>query len=273
MTESFRDTSERLIPGRESSARQYLLYLRHRFMYEYARERLPAAPRVVDVGCGAGYGAPILSSGVRELVGLDVDEEGLRYARTHFAAPRCSFRSYDGVRIPYEDGRFDAALCFQVIEHVRDDRRFAAELARVLAPQGQLFLTTPNGRLRVPPGKKPWNRHHLREYDAEGLERLLGSAFGHVEIHGIRGRDEAQRLEEQRIADIRRIVALDPLRLRDRIPEPLRQLGIRVLEGLRGSGDRERPGADWRERFDVSDFYVSDERIEASIDLVAICRR
>ncbi len=49
-------------------------------------------------------------------------------------------------QLPYGDGSFDRALCLDVLEHLsfEDQARALAELARVLVPGGELFVTVPN---------------------------------------------------------------------------------------------------------------------------------
>ncbi len=49
----------------------------------------------------------------------------------------------DGLRLPFPDGIFDAAVCSEVLEHVPDDAGVVGEIARVLKPGGVAALTVP----------------------------------------------------------------------------------------------------------------------------------
>ncbi|HVT75252.1 MAG TPA: class I SAM-dependent methyltransferase [Candidatus Paceibacterota bacterium] len=49
----------------------------------------------------------------------------------------------DILATPFKDGEFDAIFCFEVLEHVKDPFRAAAEIHRVLAPEGRAFISTP----------------------------------------------------------------------------------------------------------------------------------
>ena len=49
-----------------------------------------------------------------------------------------------GERLPFADDTFDLILSNEVIEHVADDRAYAAEMARVLRPGGRIALFAPN---------------------------------------------------------------------------------------------------------------------------------
>ena len=272
MSDATRDTSERITPGRQVSLRQHVLYLRHLFAYEYAKSQIPRQARVVEVGCGDGYGVEILSRHVDRMVGLDVDERVVQHATKRYASENCSFRVYDGVRIPFPDGSFDAALSFQVIEHVEDDSQYVAEIRRVLVSSGVLYLTTPNRLLRVAAGKKPWNPYHLREYIAPELDAVLRPVFAEVQIHGVRASDEVEQIEHERLREIRRMVAFDPLNLRSRIPESVKQWIGRLMEGRqRGKDTAASQGAAF-DQFGVSDYRAIEGDLEQSLDLLAVCR-
>jgi len=76
---------------------------------------------------------------------------------------------------------FDAAVCVEVIEHVRDDEAFLRQIARVLKPRGLLYLTTPNGDYirNEPPN---YNPDHVRLYTRQALTDLLARQFCSVEV-------------------------------------------------------------------------------------------
>lgn len=269
MAGTLNDTSERITPGRQVSLRQHLLYLRHLFSYEYAANRIRSDTRTLEVGCGEGYGVALLSRSIGSLVGLDVDGDAIRHAAEKYPGPNCRFEAYDGVRIPFPDGHFGSVVSFQVIEHVDDAAGFVEELGRVLEPGGALYLTTPNRLLRLAPGDAPWNRYHVREYDHAEFEALLEPVFDEVRVLGVRGTDEVERIERERLHAIRRIVRYDPFNLRNRLPERLKQVLMRWAEKRSPS---ERDDTDGFDRFGVDDFRASDVGVEASLDLLAVCR-
>jgi len=108
---------------------------------------------------------------IRELVGTDV----------HLAA--------DG-RLPFADGEFDRVAVVDMMEHVPDDRAFAAELARVLKPGGRLVVNTPHAvdtalrRLRHRLGQTDERHGHVRPgYTPQGLAALLEPRFAMEEHH------------------------------------------------------------------------------------------
>lgn len=272
MAGTLNDTSERIIPGRQVSLRQHLLYLRHRFAYEYAADRIPPEALTLEVGCGEGYGVELLSRRIGSVVGLDVDARAVRHAAQKYGAPNRRFEGFDGMRIPFSAGHFGAVLSFQVIEHVDAAADFVAELSRVLEPGGVAYLTTPNRLLRLAPGEAPWNRHHVREYDPPEFEALLRAAFSEVRVFGVRSSPEVEGIEHGRLRSIRKWVRFDPLGLRDRLPERLGQGLRRLLEATSTGLPGARRGASELDRFEAGDFRTSDVDLEESLDLLAVCR-
>jgi SAM-dependent methyltransferase len=49
----------------------------------------------------------------------------------------------DGARLPFADATFDNVVCLEVLEHVPDPAIVIAEIARVLRPGGQAWLSMP----------------------------------------------------------------------------------------------------------------------------------
>ena len=67
----------------------------HRKVYEFAAQFARDA-RVLDVGCGTGYGAALLAdAGAASVTGIDNSEEAIGYARRKFRVDGLSFR-HDG---------------------------------------------------------------------------------------------------------------------------------------------------------------------------------
>ncbi|MBI3674601.1 MAG: class I SAM-dependent methyltransferase, partial [Rhizobiales bacterium] len=85
-------------------------------------------------------------------------------------------------RIPVENGRFDAIIFTQVMEHLPDPLEVLKELHRVLAPGGKLFFTAP---LWYQEHEIPYDFYRYTQY---GLKHLFGSAgFEIDDLHWLEG--------------------------------------------------------------------------------------
>ena len=102
--------------------------------------------RVLDLGCAGGFMAEALAWRGAEVTGIDPAGKAIEAARVHAAQEQLDI-SYDigtGEDLPYADAAFDAVVCVDVLEHVRDLRRVLSETARVLRPGGRFFFDTIN---------------------------------------------------------------------------------------------------------------------------------
>ncbi len=101
--------------------------------------------RILDAGCGGG-GMPLsLAEESDSVIGIDITAR-FRDAGHRLACERdvhnLAFARADGLSLPFRDDTFDLVLSHAVIEHVADARRYLGECARVLAPEGWLYLST-----------------------------------------------------------------------------------------------------------------------------------
>ncbi len=133
--------------------------------------------RVLDAGCGVGYGAELLcGAGASEVVAIDVSEAAVELARSGVSAGvTCEVGDVSCAALRRHS--FDVVVCFEVIEHVDNPDQVLDELARVLRPEGLLFISSPN-RERYVPG----NPHHRHEYIRSELQAALDARFGSARI-------------------------------------------------------------------------------------------
>jgi 2-polyprenyl-3-methyl-5-hydroxy-6-metoxy-1,4-benzoquinol methylase len=168
------DADERFVPG---SARGSLIEAQHLARYLWATP-LARGRRVLDAGCGVGYGTAMLGdAGAAEAVGVDISAAAVE-AASDGAPSNTSFLTGDVHALPFDDGRFDLVVCFEVIEHVDRQDEVIAELARVLAPGGVLALSSPNRDVYV-----RGNPHHVHEYVPQELRAALERCFAHVDLY------------------------------------------------------------------------------------------
>ena len=179
MSERFRDArSQRADPGMAGVVHREHLD-RYQFAAPYCRGR-----RVVEVGCGTGYGAAELAAVAAEVDAVDLYEPGLAEAARRFPRPNLRFRRMDGTRLAFPDASVGAVVAFEVIEHVDDPPAFLAEVWRVLEPGGVAVLSTPNA-VHTSTDGKPGDPSHQREYTPDELRAVLAAArFARVELLG-----------------------------------------------------------------------------------------
>jgi 2-polyprenyl-6-hydroxyphenyl methylase/3-demethylubiquinone-9 3-methyltransferase len=157
---------------------------------------LSGRQRVLDYGCGMGYGyQKHLVGCVKEYVGADVSDVALESAKQRglSAVKICEDSS---VALP--SGTFDGAVCSEVFEHLWDPLAAARELHRILQPGGILVASVPNFgyhpwrlmallRAQVPmePDINRFRGVHIRFFSLYMFRRLLLEAgFKNVRVGG-----------------------------------------------------------------------------------------
>jgi SAM-dependent methyltransferase len=232
----YEPTTERLdVDSYLSSAGSYLIYLFHIQTYAFAAERLPASSRVLDFGCGSGYGSALRAGSGHAVDAVDVSGPAISYARERYPSPDLRFRliaPVEEVPLPYEDGTFDAVVSFQVIEHVPSVDAYLAEVARVLRPGGAFICATPDRDTRLLPRQRPWNRWHLEEFTQRGLAAAVARHLDVDEVMGMTAPAGVVDLE------LRRARLLRAVTLPFTFPGAPERWRIAGLEGLRKASRR-----------------------------------
>lgn len=167
------------------------LFRAHASIY-YFFSRYATGCEILEVGCGTGYGAPILlNGGAHSVVALDLHSGNIRYARRHFTDPRIGYRTDDAQELPVELGMFDLIVSSNVFEHLTRVDQALAHIGRHLRHTGTFLLAVPP----IIDEAGLWDNlqnpyHHSNFYVHEWLDRLKASfhdvrLFAHRAPEGI----------------------------------------------------------------------------------------
>lgn len=171
-------TGERVIPGQVDTD----LWNEHLARYVFAT-RLCRNKKVLDVGCGAGYGTAQLAKEACFAVGVDLAADALAYAASHYSRPNLVFLPASCTALPFRDQSFDLVASFEVIEHIAAWREMIEEARRVLRPNGQFIVSTPNARYyreaRAQAGPNPFHHH---EFEFDEFREVLQAVFPSVTL-------------------------------------------------------------------------------------------
>ena len=99
-----------------------------------------AGRRVLDVGCGVGMYTGAFLHETPAVYGVEVEYERVLQARERATGVVQGV----GEQLPFLDGVFDIVFSHEVLEHVDDDQRCAAEMVRLTRPGGRLVIFVPN---------------------------------------------------------------------------------------------------------------------------------
>ena len=235
-------TGERTLPG---IAEENYWFRRHEAAY-LALAAFVTGARVLEAGCGEGYGADLLAATADRVLALDYDVTTVAHAGATY--PRLDVVRGDLQHLPVAAGSVEVVANLQVIEHLHDQDGFIAECARVLRAAGTLMVTTPN-RLTFSPGWVRGTPHlnpfHTRELTAAELVSLVHPHFTVSRLWGL-GHGKDLRSWERRHGSIVEAQLAGPP---SSWSAPLRAKVISLT---------------------AADFEVGEDGVDASLDLVLV---
>lgn len=163
-------TGERVIPDFPDENFQ-----NHLKVYKFVRQ-FSVSKDVLDNGCGTGYGTAFLADVTKSVVGVDISKDALRWAKKRY--PNIDYRQMDVHHLEFPDNSFDFVISTENFEHLSDQKRHTAELARVIRPDGLALVASPNPEMTI--GEH--NRFHTKENSFEELFELFSPHFNKILI-------------------------------------------------------------------------------------------
>jgi len=221
---------------------------------------------VLDIGCGVGDETATLTGPGRWVLGADYSPLTVVDSGRRRGSDRLRFAGMDGACLGVRDAGVDTVVSSHVIEHFTDPVPHVAELARVLGPDGTAFVITPNAPADFE------NPFHVYLFEPEQLASMLSLFFDDVECLGIEGDDVLQADFAARRASGERILRLDVLGLRRRLPRRFYvwsyEHALPVVYRMLGS---KRSGVG--SGIDASHLYLTNRILATTPVLFAIARK
>jgi len=254
-------TGERPIEGKTPDS---LLAL-HAAGYREVRDRMGAG-RFLDLGCGLADGTATFASDDRTLVGIDYDADTAAQARREKASIGLMTACSDGAALCLADDAFDYVCSSHLIEHFVDPNDHCREVARVLAPDGTAFFLTPNAPADFE------NPYHVYLFEPDDLQQMLGKYFAEVTVLGLDATPNVKADFEKRRKLARRLLSLDPLGLRHKLPRTWfvalhaagRRVAYRFMADEQGGGNSGITDAE---------FFTTDQIDPSTLVLLAVASK
>jgi 2-polyprenyl-3-methyl-5-hydroxy-6-metoxy-1,4-benzoquinol methylase len=153
--------AERIVPG--ANASPYMVQHVARYVWAMAACR---GLKVVDLGCGDGYGTFMLSWVASEATGIDIDRPAVDRAGESYVGP-----TYQCANLADPDSlpAADIGVCFEVLEHVPNAPDLLAAASKRLP---RLMLSVPNPLV----GGSHINPHHVNDWPLSRLKSIVRAA-------------------------------------------------------------------------------------------------
>ena len=197
-------------------------YVFQRSILAYYKAAELVSGDVLEIGTGMGYGVEVVAPAADKYVTIDKS-----CAYNVELTANAEFRQMTVPPLDFADESFDYVISFQVIEHIKNDKEFVAEVSRVLRKGGKFIVSTPNAPMSLT--RNPW---HVREYKAEELKELLSKEFSQIDMMGVGGNEKIMEYYEANRRGVERITRFDILDLQHRLPRWMLQIPYDILNRL-----------------------------------------
>lgn len=144
----------------------------------------------LNIGCGFGWFEHFaLRNGVKEIMGIEHEEENLKTAKKYLNDSRTRFKVGSATSIPSPDQAFETVVSWDVIEHIplKNELNMFREVKRVLKPGGVFYLSTPFDDFWSKTLDPAWWLIGHRHYSIKALEAFAEQTGFHVENTRIEG--------------------------------------------------------------------------------------
>ena len=241
-------TSERVLPREDLWA----LYQEHLCRYNYAKKYVQNK-KVLDAGCGEGYGTDLLAGFAKDITGVDISDEAVQHALNKYKRSNLKYLRMDCTKLEFPEETFDAVISFEVIEHVNDFRPFLSGVKKVMKKDGLAIISSPNALYSI---RRDLPKHpfHIKEFEPEEFRQELLKYFSDVKLFGQWDKSFVERL---RLA----VRKYDVLNIRSKILPLLRRMKQLVY------------GKKQLLMVSAEEFSIEEDNCDDAPVLLAVCRK
>ncbi len=243
-------------------------YQRCQFAYDHFAIPYIIGKKVLDVGCGHGFGTAELAKHALEVTGVDysartIEANNARYAK---AFPNLRFIQNRVPQLNFPDESFDVVTSFQFIEHLEARTEFVRETYRVLKPNGVLLLSTPNVKRSL--ARNPF---HIHEYTFDEMKAEIGNIFKSVELFGLAGNEKVEAYYQKNAEWVRRVLKWDIFGLHKILPASLLVKPYNFITNLmRKDLNKKVPASP---SITSNDFYLRNTDLDTTLDIFVVAKK
>lgn len=160
-----------------------MLIHEHEIRYIYASDLVKG--KVLDVGCGIGYGSKVLADNteMESYLGVDVSQEAIEYAQSRFKRDNVSFMNKNALELDIEQNSIDTVISFEVLEHITDYEDVLDKIEYALKDSGYFIGSVPDTVFDdICEDTYGENPYHLVRFNLEKITNALSRLFKRVKV-------------------------------------------------------------------------------------------
>jgi SAM-dependent methyltransferase len=165
------------------------VFVAHLSLYVFAAQYARNGD-VLDAGCGTGYGSHYFAQEgqARRVDAVDISPKAIAFCERRWSAPNLSFSTTDLAELERRETRYDFVYSSNVLEHVERLDEALAGLARLLKPDGTLFVAVPPVVTEEHLRSNFFNPYHINNFHPIQWEAKLCRFFESTTVynHGVK---------------------------------------------------------------------------------------
>jgi 2-polyprenyl-3-methyl-5-hydroxy-6-metoxy-1,4-benzoquinol methylase len=184
--ELYEEQEEQALPGFEKYQKSgWYKYMLGRYLFAVPHIK---NKKVLDTGCGLGWGSYLISDYPESLVSIDIDAKSLQFARKTWKDSRLNFKTKSVLEMSDYANSFDVVLSYEVIEHLRydDGKTYIEQVSATLHDNGTLIMSSAFPlENEVAEKLEEQNIYHLHIYTKDEISSMLNFyGFRSIRFYG-----------------------------------------------------------------------------------------
>jgi 2-polyprenyl-3-methyl-5-hydroxy-6-metoxy-1,4-benzoquinol methylase len=241
-------------------------FQRCQYAYEWCIPYI-TGKKVLDTGCGLGYGASYMAPHTFNITGIDYDKEVIERNKNEYSnVTNLDFIQGAIPPLPFRDSTFDVVTSYQFIEHIHHRKEFIKECLRVLKPGGKVLITTPNNKRSL--ARNPF---HVHEYTFDEMKSEVSLFTKKFELLGLNANDKVRKYYEENGKFVRMILKWDILGLHKILPSKILFAPYNLITSLM----RKKLQQQVTQTTDITtaDFFLQSDNLDDCWDIYVVAEK
>ncbi|MFW9873614.1 MAG: KpsF/GutQ family sugar-phosphate isomerase, partial [Candidatus Thorarchaeota archaeon] len=104
---------------------------RHVSRYDFASGYIKEGDVVLDCSCGSGYGSEILSNSAGKVIGMDISDRAIEFAKRNHSKENIEFIQQDLFRLDHPEESYDVVVSLETFEHILEGEEWLKKIYKL----------------------------------------------------------------------------------------------------------------------------------------------
>jgi 2-polyprenyl-3-methyl-5-hydroxy-6-metoxy-1,4-benzoquinol methylase len=135
--------------------------------------------KVLDLGCGCGYGSNLISLNAKSVDAIDNCREAIEYAKENWNNDNIKYINSDVIKIN-KNKKYDVVVALEIIEHIKDYILLLNKLASIT--KEKIIISVPHSTQPISVSK--WHFKHFQIGELNNILEGLDFTIDYIQLRG-----------------------------------------------------------------------------------------